>query len=72
MDGLCIYKYQLATQVDRRQVHLSQKSDIKMRVIGKVPEHIHATTTAIVDGGRSIAEIEVGTLFTFALVFHGA
>jgi hypothetical protein len=27
MEGLCIYKYQLATQVDRGQVHLSQKSD---------------------------------------------
>src|SRR5277367_2227860 len=25
MDGLCIYKYQLATQVDRRQVHRSRK-----------------------------------------------
>src|SRR5271154_1952344 len=27
MDGLCIYKYQLATQGDRGQLHLSQKSD---------------------------------------------
>src|SRR2546421_12823922 len=24
IDGLCIYKYQLATQVDRRQVHPSR------------------------------------------------
>jgi hypothetical protein len=27
MDGLCIYEYQLATQVDKGEVHLSQKSD---------------------------------------------
>jgi hypothetical protein len=25
VDGLCIYKYQLATQVDRRQVHPSHR-----------------------------------------------
>jgi hypothetical protein len=37
----------------------------------KVPEHICAVTTAIEDGGRSIAKFQIDPLFTFTLVFPG-
>src|SRR5271168_3374370 len=44
MDGLCIYKYQLATQVDRRQVHPSQP-DSNRRSDLRLPKHPKSLTT---------------------------